>query len=552
MQHHHSLIFVGLSVGVAIAGSWTALDLFERVRIQAGRARLTWLIIVSLVMGVSIWSMHFIAMLGFDPGSPVGYDPGLTAGSLVLAVGGTAAAFFMAVMGSGGAARLLAAGAAMGLSICAMHYVGMAALRTAASLGYRPQYVLASIAIAIAASTAALWAARRRRSLLWRSVAAVILGLAIVGMHYTAMAALVLTPTGLPGAPPGTDPVVLAVAIAAGTGLAVLTVLAASLLDERQALLSVLDAGDVGYWEVDFRTGRLQASERTKRLLGLDPAAPMSQDVWRSTLSPDAQLRQDEMLDIARSSGRTYRAEYRLRNGRWAGLRGRVVRDRRGRALRIAGVLLDLTDREESLQALEESQRQQQLLINELNHRVKNTLATIQAVAALSARRATSMPAFVDSFQARIVALSKTQDLLTAQGWEKADVRQLLEAELSPYASDQVRLRGPAVSMASEHALALGMIFHELATNAAKYGGLSAPGGRLDVEWVQSGDTITLDWVERGGPPVKPVSRTGFGSELIAKSLRGKLQGEFAASYLADGFRCRLSACTGSKTTAAP
>lgn len=103
----------------------------------------------------------------------------------------------------------------------------------------------------------------------------------------------------------------------------------------------------------------------------------------------------------------------------------------------------------------------------------------------------------------------------------------------------------PRKTKGAKHALSLGLIFHELATNAAKYGALSVPGGHLDVEWRQSGDMIDLNWVERGGPPLKAVLTTGFGSELIAKSIRGKLQGEFAANYLAEGFQCRLTARTG-------
>jgi NO-binding membrane sensor protein with MHYT domain len=114
-------------------GAWTALDLFNRVRSHLGAARLRWLTIAALVLGASIWSMHFIAMLGFDPGSPVSYDVGLTLASFLLATAGTGIAFLTAARTEASPARLGAAGIAMGLAIAAMHYVGMAAMRTARS-----------------------------------------------------------------------------------------------------------------------------------------------------------------------------------------------------------------------------------------------------------------------------------------------------------------------------------------------------------------------------------------------------------------------------------
>src|SRR3954452_609219 len=136
MTHTHHVPYVLLSLLVAILGSWTALDLFRRVRTHVGRAQRIWLSTAALAMGSSIWSMHFIAMLGFDPGSPVRYDVPLTVLSLALAVLATGGAFFAAVGETATSRRLVVAGGFMGAGICLMHYVGMAALRTAVSLGY--------------------------------------------------------------------------------------------------------------------------------------------------------------------------------------------------------------------------------------------------------------------------------------------------------------------------------------------------------------------------------------------------------------------------------
>lgn len=540
MHAHHHWIFVALSLTVAVTGSWTALDLFQRVRTHSGAAKTAWLAVASTVMGISIWSMHFIAMLGFDPGSPVSYDPGLTAGSLVLAIGGTAGAFFTASL-SASVPRLLTSGAAMGLAICAMHYVGMAALKTAASLGYRPGLVVLSLVIAVGAATAALWAARAERTLIWRGLAAVVLGVAIAGMHYSAMAALVLTPiSGVPAELPGAPPVMLAIAVSAGTGVILFIALAASVHDQRQTLLEVLDAGGLGYWEFHPRSGQLSASARGKMIIGLSADAKIDQAAWRASLSPDAQVERDAKLASALRTGEDYSAEYKLADGRWVSLRGRVLKDRAGRPLKIAGVLIDVTERESAFAAVAESERRQRVLINELNHRVKNTLATIQAIALLTGRRATSVSEFVAGFQARLLALSATHNLLTAQGWEKAELQSLLEQEFRPYPSEQVHLAGPPVWVAAEQALALALIFHELATNAAKYGALSVSDGCVSVSWSQSGEAIELRWREQDGPPVAPPERAGFGSRLINTTVEGALRGRITKSYSMTGLEVDL------------
>ncbi|HEX7945016.1 MAG TPA: MHYT domain-containing protein, partial [Phenylobacterium sp.] len=150
MPHTHHAIYVLLSLLVAVLGSWTALDLFRRVRTHVGRARRTWLVTAAVAMGSSIWSMHFIAMLGFDPGSPVRYDVPLTILSLALAVLTTGGAFFAAAVQGASQRQVILAGTFMGTGICLMHYVGMAALRTAVSLGYDYRLVALSFGVAVA------------------------------------------------------------------------------------------------------------------------------------------------------------------------------------------------------------------------------------------------------------------------------------------------------------------------------------------------------------------------------------------------------------------
>ncbi|RZJ88971.1 MAG: sensor histidine kinase, partial [Brevundimonas sp.] len=198
------------------------------------------------------------------------------------------------------------------------------------------------------------------------------------------------------------------------------------------------------------------------------------------------------------------------------------------------GLAMDVTD----ARVAEDRQR---LLINELNHRVKNTLATIQSIAALTARRAPDMASFNRVFEARLIALSNTHNLLTANGWERADLRAMLEQEFRPFASEQVRLHGPEILLQSSETLALGLVIHELATNAAKYGALSVASGSVEVRWRQGEDDhLTIEWEESGGPEARAPDQTGFGSRLIRKSLEGMLNGVARIDYPPRGLRAVL------------
>lgn len=542
MPHHSSLsLFFVLSLAVAIMGAWTALDLFNRVRSHLGAARLRWLTIAALVLGASIWSMHFIAMLGFDPGSPVSYDVGLTLASFLLATAGTGIAFLTAARTEASPARLGAAGIAMGLAIAAMHYVGMAAMRTAAVVAYRPDLVALSIAIAIAASTAALFAAREDRSLKWRALAALVLGGAIVAMHHTGMAALVLTPAEADLRPGDASPLMQAVAVTAGSVAILFLALGASVFDQRTNILAAVDAGGVGFWEAQLPLRAPVVSARVREILGIPADARLGPTEIGDRLAPaDLPLHQAALEDAI--AGRSdYDQEWFIPSvGRWIHLRGRLIRSRSGRPLRMSGVITDITDRRQAFIALADSERQQRVLINELNHRVKNTLSTVQSIARQTARRSPDLAAFTPLFEARLLALSNTQNLLTAGNWERAPLRDLLEQELAPYAGEQVRLNGPAVDLDPRQTLGLGMAFHELATNAAKYGALSTAAGCVRVDWSVAGGSLLLDWVESGGPLVTPPTRRGFGSHLIETTVNRSLGGSAALAYPEDGFTFSL------------
>ncbi len=216
----------------------------------------------------------------------------------------------------------------------------------------------------------------------------------------------------------------------------------------------------------------------------------------------------------------------------------------------------------DALRRQEEERRaadaRQDLLIHELNHRVKNTLATVQSMARQTARSAATLDDFTGSFEARLLAMSQTHNVLTANHWEGAGLRGILSAELEPYAGgrpDRIRLDGPPVSLTPAVALPLGMAIHELATNAAKYGALSVETGQVAVEWGvewQAGaGTLSVRWRESGGPAVSPPARTGFGTRLIRASLERELAGEVRLDYAASGLACRIAVPLAARTQAA-
>jgi two-component sensor histidine kinase len=206
----------------------------------------------------------------------------------------------------------------------------------------------------------------------------------------------------------------------------------------------------------------------------------------------------------------------------------------------IIGVFVQGHDVTEGVRAAE----RQKLMIDELNHRVKNTLATVQSIAVQTARSHADPRTFAEGFQARLLALSHTHDLLTRSHWEGADLAAILQHETEAHGSHRVTLNGLPVALGPAAALSLGMIFHELATNAAKYGALSSPEGRVLVDWSvsnQARPVLHLSWRELDGPPVAPPKRRGFGSRLIERNVRHDLAGEVKLDYASDGFSADFS-----------
>ena len=248
---------VALSILIATAASFAALDLAGRIRAAQGWATHVWLATAAVAMGGSIWSMHFVAMMALSmPRIEVHYDLGLTILSLLLPILVTGIGFFAVGRTEARPAVLILSGAFMGLGIVAMHYTGMAAMRMAADLSYDALWVAVSVLIAVGASTVALWLAFRNPGLTQKLVAAVAMGLAVSGMHYAAMQAAHFTAHAGDGARHGhasLGQIDLALAVAATTFLILFLALVAAMFDRRFALLAEREATALRHSEERFR-----------------------------------------------------------------------------------------------------------------------------------------------------------------------------------------------------------------------------------------------------------------------------------------------------------
>ena len=183
-------------------------------------------------------------------------------------------------------------------------------------------------------------------------------------------------------------------------------------------------------------------------------------------------------------------------------------------------------------------------LTRELNHRVKNTLANVLSIVSMTRRRTDSLDEFAEGIDNRIRALSATHDLLTQSEWGTTPIASVIEVELAPYTGDQdhdVVAEGPPVELAPNDALSLGLAIHELSTNAAKYGALSVPGGRISIHWELVKENLArIDWIESGGPRVGLPNKRGFGTDLIEKIVAHELRHPVELEFHPDGVRCNL------------
>ena len=317
-------------------------------------------------------------------------------------------------------------------------------------------------------------------------------------------------------------------------------------LSEERHRLSI-EANAVGTWDYDMVTDERRWSGQFKQLWGLPEDAASDVNLLRPLVAPadwaSLQLAWQQAIRVD-GPGRIS-AEYRFRRAddgtlRWCAISGQVFFDaQHKKPLRALGIMLDVTARKAA-------ELRQRLVLREMNHRVKNSLAVVQAIVSQTLRMTADPKEAFQRIQSRLMSVARTHDFLNQDDWSGASLRKLIGGELEPFsAPDRIVLEGDPVLLDSSSALALGLIFHELAVNAAKYGALSVPGGTLVVKWtVREGDAqpvIQLVWQERGAPAVVQPVTPGFGSRLIQASTEGTLQGKVTMEYRPEGLRCRLS-----------
>jgi PAS domain S-box-containing protein len=267
---------------------------------------------------------------------------------------------------------------------------------------------------------------------------------------------------------------------------------------------------------------------------------------WASVIHPLDFGVLDAAWSKARREGTLYDTEARLRRHdgayRWFLIRALPLRDDSGAITGWLGADIDIQDRKEA-------EERQGLLTRELEHRVKNTLALVQAIAAQTFRSATDIDAAREAFSARLISLGRAHDILVQTSWTAAPIAEVVNGALSVHrqgGSGRIRASGPDLTVAPKAALSLAMALHELATNATKYGALSTPEGGVDLRWhvVHGADapSFCLTWSEQGGPPVAKPTRKGFGSRLIERSFVAEVGGKVQLDYHPAGVVCRIEA----------
>jgi PAS domain S-box-containing protein len=305
---------------------------------------------------------------------------------------------------------------------------------------------------------------------------------------------------------------------------------------------TALAAGRMGSWETDLVSKTRIWTNEGMALFGLtlpDGRGHVGgdNDEYRSALHPDDRHLMDEFHRLANKQD-SFTSEYRVvwPDGTTLWLRGRgqvIARGPDGKAERLVSIVTDVTERKAAEDHI-------QFLMHEISHRSKNLLTVIQSIARRTARTAGTMEEFENRFERRLQGLAASHDVLVRENWHGAPLADLVRQQLVPFVeihSSRFELAGPDVVVTAEAAQAIGLAVHELATNAIKYGALSAPAGKVRVCWMFDGnpdaaEQLLLSWIEQGGPPVSPPSRKGFGhvviGEMVERSLNGKVAVEFA------------------------
>jgi PAS domain S-box-containing protein len=318
----------------------------------------------------------------------------------------------------------------------------------------------------------------------------------------------------------------------------------AKLRESEERLRQALSAARMGTWRHDLATEVTQRDANYNVIMGLaEGDSTISVDERLAEVHPDDREQLVAAWRGAAQAKGVYEAEFRVkrRDGavRWLRDHGRFVPGERGQGDSLAGLTVDITERKQA----EESQT---LLIQELNHRVKNMLTTVQAIALQSLNGAQG--AEKERFLSRIQALATCHNLLTRSSWEGAKLRDILDSTFAPHrslqAANRIELSGQDTLLSSRDALSITLALHELVTNAVKHGAFANDRGRIQLSWTVeptvSANKLHLAWREEGGPPVTEPRHKGFGFRLLT-SLAAQSGAAYACEYPSTGFRCELA-----------
>lgn len=319
----------------------------------------------------------------------------------------------------------------------------------------------------------------------------------------------------------------------------------AALAREEKRRAIALDAASLASWAWDIRTDIIECDVLLSELFNLPRSNRLKARDILTAIDPRDVYQTETRFRDALTGSDDYFGEYRVKGfdpPRWVATRGRVIeRDGDGRPTLIFGVNYDITERKLG-------DERQRLLLRELNHRVKNTLATVQALATQTVRHARHPSEFLQAFGARLQALGAAHNLLSDREWRGIGIRELVQIEVKPFDSVQqprMTISGADLLLSPDQAVGLGLILHELASNALQYGSLSAPSGKVDLDWKALGRRgarrLVLTWRESGGPKVAPPERQGFGSILIRRSLAKVISSEVTHEYRPEGVFAEIS-----------
>jgi PAS domain S-box-containing protein len=321
---------------------------------------------------------------------------------------------------------------------------------------------------------------------------------------------------------------------------------------EEQRLAATYQYAPIGIAEVDADGKLLSANAQSCGLLGYSLDEALGRSIFEETVDQSSEADREQFrrqvageLDRFTIEKRIYRKDGSYV---WASITSSSVRDTDGRFLYAVRIQQDITDRKRREEERKEHEEKEHLLMREVNHRAKNMLSLVQAIAR---QTTTGEPEdFIGRFTERIQALAANQDLLIRNESQGVDVEDLARAQLAHFADlvgSRITAHGPRLRLNATAAQAIGLAFHELATNAGKYGALSVDAGRVDVQWRLEGDVFALSWTERNGPPVSPPQRRGFGSTVIGSMAKLCVGGEVELDYARSGLKWRLT-CPAANT----